>query len=377
MRAFFLPLLSVLLALLIPACSTRKESERPADTTFTISLSVKGLDSGMFIVFYRMEGNRKSDTIVVKNGSGSFNGRMPMTVRAILQRLQPPGYDMVQFYLENGSINISGTLDSLDHAVVTGTPSNELNKELQAMMGPVKKAEAAFNLEMSKGGKDGSLPQDSIFARFNKIDKIRKGIVFRFIAMHPSSVVALNEVKEMFAYNPDARQFDSAFHLLDSSARNSPTGREVAAQLEIAKRIDIGQPAPLFNMDDQQGRPIELSKQLGKYLLIDFWASWCGPCREDNPNLVQAYKDYGRRGFGIVSVSLDSENDRDKWLEAIRKDKLTWVQVSDLKGWDNAAARLYGINGIPMNFLLDPEGRIIAKGMRGTALRKKLAELIP
>ena len=328
-------------------------------------------------MFYSQAGVRTSDTILIKKGLGSVSGQVSGTVRAYLQRIQPAGYDLVQFYLENGIIRISGTLDSMDRGVIVGTPSNELNNKLQAMMGPVKKAEAALNLEMSQGGKDGSLPQDSIFARFNKIDKIRRAIVFRFIAMHPASAVALNEVKEMFAYNPDARQFDSVFHLLDSSARNSPTGREVATQLEIARRIDIGQPAPLFNMDDQQGRPIELSKQLGKYLLIDFWASWCGPCREDNPNLVQAYKDYGRRGFGIVSVSLDSENDRDKWLEAIRKDKLTWVQVSDLKGWDNAAARLYGINGIPMNFLLDPEGRIIAKGMRGTALRKKLAELIP
>ena len=377
MRAFCSVLVSVFMIWLIPGCSSKKQTGNAADSTFTVSMLVKNLDSGSFVMFYSQAGVRTSDTILIKKGLGSVSGQVSGTVRAYLQRIQPAGYDLVQFYLENGIIRISGTLDSMDRGVIVGTPSNELNKKLQAMMGPVKKAEAALNLEMSQGGKDGSLPQDSIFARFNKIDKIRKGIVFRFIAMHPSSAVALNEVKEMFAYNPDARQFDSAFHLLDSSARNSPTGREVATQLEIAKRIDIGQPAPLFNMDDQQGRPIELSKQLGKYLLIDFWASWCGPCREDNPNLVQAYKDYGRRGFGIVSVSLDSENDRDKWLEAIRKDKLTWVQVSDLKGWDNAAARLYGINGIPMNFLLDPEGRIIAKGMRGTALRKKLAELIP
>ncbi|MFM7195498.1 MAG: redoxin domain-containing protein, partial [Bacteroidota bacterium] len=366
----------VVLALLSSGCSKTGEAVSAADTTFTVNLSVKGLDSGMFLMFYRSGEERKSDTIRLVSGAGTISGQVQSPVRAYLQRIQPPGYDMLPFYLENGSISITGVMDSIYKATVTGTISNELNKELQGMLAPVRKAEEEFGAKMSAAAPDQQLPQDSVFAMYEQLNKARQKITIDFVSLHPSSVVSANEVLEMFMYNPDPKKFDSAFHLLDSSVVQTSTGKELIKRLEIAKRTDLGQPAPLFTMDDQQGRPIELSRQLGKYLLIDFWASWCGPCREDNPNLVKAYQEYGKKGFGIVSVSLDSEKDRDKWLEAIRKDKLTWVQVSDLKGWENAAARTYGINGIPMNFLLDPDGRIIAKGLRGSDLRRKLAGLI-
>jgi thiol-disulfide isomerase/thioredoxin len=110
-------------------------------------------------------------------------------------------------------------------------------------------------------------------------------------------------------------------------------------------------------------------------VLVDFWASWCGPCRQENPNVVKAYRAYQSRGFTILGISLD--NQKDKWVAAIKKDGLVWTHVSDLKGWDNQVAALYGIKGIPMNFLLDKNGNIIAKGLSGEALEKKLAELLP
>ena len=368
--------LPVAFALLSSGCSNTGGSARTADTTFSVSLSVKGIDSGMFLLFYKQGEEQRSDTIRLVAGAGTLTGSIKSPARAYLQRIQPPGYDLLPFYLEHGSISITGVADSMYNATVTGTLSNDLNSDLQGMLATVRKAEEAFNANMAAASPDQQLPQDSIFAMYEQLNKSRQTITIGFVSLHPASVVSATEVLEMFMYNPDPRTFDSVFHLLDSSILRTPTGKELIKRLEIAKRTDIGQPAPLFTMDDQMGRPIELSKQLGKYLLIDFWASWCGPCREDNPNLVKAYQEYGEKGFGIVSVSLDSEKDRDKWLEAIRKDKLTWVHVSDLKGWENAAARTYGINGIPMNFLLDPEGRIIAKGLRGGDLRRKLADLI-
>lgn len=130
--------------------------------------------------------------------------------------------------------------------------------------------------------------------------------------------------------------------------------------------------APDFTLNDTDGHPVSLSSFKGSYVLVDFWASWCPPCRQENPDIVRTYHKYHSKGFSILSVSLDDE--KDKWIEAIEKDGLDWPQVSDLKGWQSHVVDLYGLRGIPMNFLLDKEGRIIDKGLRAELLEKKLAE---
>jgi len=376
MRKILLLLFPLALVLLFFSCKTTGDQSGSRDTTYTVSFSVKGLDSGLYMLFYTSEGKRKSDSVKIVNGQGTIKGSVPMPVRAYLQRIFPTGYDMLPFYLENGSIAVVGALDSMNIASVSGTATNELNQELQEMLAPVKSAEEALNKRIESPASGQALTQDSIFASYNKIDNLRKTITTRFISKYPASVVSANEVIEMFIYNPDVKKFDSVVNMLDSSLLNTTTGKEILSRLAIAKSTDIGQIAPNFTQNDVNGNPVEVSSLFGKYLLIDFWASWCGPCRQDNPNLVKTYRDYHKKGFDIVSISLDSEKDRDKWLEAIRKDQLTWLQLSDLKGWENAAARLYGINGIPMNYLLDPDGRIIAKGLRGDDLRKKMEMLI-
>ncbi len=137
----------------------------------------------------------------------------------------------------------------------------------------------------------------------------------------------------------------------------------------------IGATPPDFTQNDPDGKPISLSNFRGKYLLIDFWASWCAPCRAENPNVVKAYAKYHEKGFEILGVSLDNERGRENWLNAIKKDGLAWTQVSDLKYWNNEVARKYGISSIPQNFLLDPTGKIVGKNLRGETLSKKLEEI--
>lgn len=136
----------------------------------------------------------------------------------------------------------------------------------------------------------------------------------------------------------------------------------------------VGSQAPDFTMNDTEGKPFKLSQLKGKYVLVDFWASWCGPCRGENPNIVAAYNQYKDKNFTILGVSLD--DNKDKWLQAIKTDKLAWKQVSDLKGWENATVAMYGYDGIPYNVLLDPQGKIIATSLREAGLHSKLAEVL-
>jgi peroxiredoxin len=146
--------------------------------------------------------------------------------------------------------------------------------------------------------------------------------------------------------------------------------------LETAKLTGIGRMAPEFTQNDTLDQPVQLSSFKGRYLLIDFWASWCGPCRQENPNVVKVFNQYKDKNFHILGISLDRAGQKDKWMKAIYDDNLTWSHVSDLKFWDNAVSKQYGIRAIPQNLLLDPSGKIIAKNLRGEALAKKMEELL-
>ncbi|HXS36004.1 MAG TPA: TlpA disulfide reductase family protein [Flavipsychrobacter sp.] len=150
-----------------------------------------------------------------------------------------------------------------------------------------------------------------------------------------------------------------------SSSLNPPT---------TSSRPEIGAIAPDLNLPTPEGKMVSLSSLKGKYVLLDFWASWCGPCRAENPNVVAAYNKYKDKKFVILSVSLD--NNKNAWLAAIKKDNLTWTHVSDLKGWESSAARVYDIESIPSNFLIDPSGKIIDRDLRGDALEERLSSIL-
>ena len=162
---------------------------------------------------------------------------------------------------------------------------------------------------------------------------------------------------------------------MDEKIKASHFGKVVKDVLDKSKTTAIGGAAPEFTLNDVNGKPVSLASFKGKYTLVDFWASWCGPCRVENPTVVKAYNTYKSKGFEILGVSLDDK--KENWEKAIAQDKLAWTQVSDLKGWRSDVAALYGVKAIPMNYLLDKDGKIIAKSLRGEELIKKLGEVLP
>ncbi len=194
-----------------------------------------------------------------------------------------------------------------------------------------------------------------------------------FIRENPNSIVSTYLLYRNFAYRLEPEQIREYLALLNPSLQESVYGKNLQGYLVTLEKVKIGEKAPDFTLADTEDKPVKLSDHFGKYILLDFWAAWCGPCRKENPNVVDAYQKYKDKGFDVFGVSLDRT--KDAWLKAIEKDNLTWTHVSDLIYWKSAPAALYGVRAIPANFLINPEGIIIAKNLRGEDLQNKLAEI--
>jgi peroxiredoxin len=197
----------------------------------------------------------------------------------------------------------------------------------------------------------------------------------KYVKDHPLSPIALYALQVYAGDIIDAEKVQPLFDGLGSGARNSSAGKAFQGKLTIAENTEVGKDAMDFTQNDTLGHPVSLASFRGKYVLLDFWASWCGPCRAENPNVVKVYEKFHAKGFDILGVSLDRSVDKANWMKAIHDDRLTWTQVSDLGFWNNAVAREYGITSIPRNFLIDPQGKIVGKNLRGEELEKKLSEI--
>ncbi|HLS95685.1 peroxiredoxin [Sphingobacterium allocomposti] len=194
------------------------------------------------------------------------------------------------------------------------------------------------------------------------------------VKANPKSIESLKTIQRVGGYYPDYNELNGLFKGLDKSVRKSKEGKAFAYYLKRLEESSVGKKAPAITQLTPEGEPFSLSDLRGKYVLIDFWASWCPDCRRENPNLVKTYAQFKDKNFEILGVSFDRK--MEDWVRAIETDKLTWKHISDLQAWQNAAGTLYGVRSIPQNILVDPNGIIIARNLHGEALDAKLREVL-
>jgi peroxiredoxin len=322
------------------------------------------------------------DSVQPKNGEFKFKGNITEPVEATLttgfkqQGADKPAREMVQLFLEPAKMEFTAK-DSLKNNSLKGSAGNAdfmaLNKQVESYNSQFEGLYDAYDSLQKAGDKEGMKKTEDAINSLN--EQVNETVYASFVKKHPNSSVALSAVKRYAGWEINAAKVEPLFNSLPASVKALPSAKVLKDRIEIAKKTGIGSYAMDFTQNDTLGKPISLSSFKGKYTLVDFWASWCGPCRRENPNVVKVFNKFKDKNFTILSVSLDRPDARDKWLAAIHKDSLTWTHVSDLKYWDNAVAKQYGIRAIPQNLLLDPQGRIIAKNLRGDDLDAKLTEV--
>jgi len=246
-----------------------------------------------------------------------------------------------------------------------------LQKKIESLKSLYKEPINNLRLRIDNGETTAETALDSTFDALSAAYQLLyKDIIYRF----PNTETA-TENMHMFYFNEPFDTLLAHYQKLGPVALQSKNGQDAAAFIERGKKLQPGVEAPTFSHPDTSGKPVSLQDYRGKYVLLEFWASWCEPCRAENPNIKAAYSNYNPSGFDVLGISMDKERDKGKWLKTIYEDGLPWQQVSDLKGYGNEVFWLYNVLPIPDNYLIGPDGKIIARGLRGKKLNDKLEEI--
>lgn len=365
--------------MLFGSCNSTSPKEKAViRDDYTINGEISGLDSGwIFLKYTDNKGNTIVDSAAIQNHNFLFSGKKD-TPELVTLSLKKSGAS-VKFFLENAEIKITADTDSFFNAKITGSPAQDEYIEYQYKINPIEREMASLNKELNQ--RSSSLNENrpetktaSILQQLTTLDSLKKREVIAFIKGHPLSIVSARVIVSNFLWNPEVNLLTDLYTTLDLKVRQSSYGKTIREHLDIAERLAIGKSAPDFSQPDMNGDLFTLSSLRGKFVLINFWASWCGPCRKDNPHLVRTYNEFKNNDFTIVGVSLD--HDKKAWIKAVKKDHLDWYQVSDLTGLSNKVMQEYGVWVTPTSYLLDKEGTIIGRNLFGEELKKKLMEVI-
>lgn len=367
-------IVSLTLAVLAIACNQLKENE------FLITGDVIGIENGkkVFVEIQTETGPIVKDTGVVENGKfelkGTTEGIDLGFIRIENEQINLP------IILENGRINLSIKTDTIQNSTVGGTPNNDKfqsynndSKVIARKLGKFQKANAA-RIQAAKKANDTTTVNQIMKEYYSFQDDLNK-VSVNFIKENKKAYLSVllleNFLMRQYLTPEEVKDY---FEKLDESLLETKSAKSIKKILDTFSANGKGTAAQNFSAPAPDGTVISLKESLGKVTLIDFWASWCGPCRAENPNVVALYQELHEKGLNIIGVSLDK--DAAKWKEAIAKDQLTWPQVSNLKYWNEPIAKQYNVESIPATFLLDAKGTIVAKDLRGAALKAKIIELL-
>jgi peroxiredoxin len=336
---------------------------------FEIKGNISGLADGKVQIVTMADDHAVVASDSSKNGVFTLKGSItePTLYYIVLSNEQPQ-----YLYLENRPITITGSKADIKNIKIEGSQSHtdfvEFNKKFNPLIAELNGFAALIQREENEKKKE------DLFKKYDSVVKKVDAEVGSFVATKKSSYVSAFLLSVSAQVLADPIVMEQRFNMLSEEVRNSELGKGIAGNIAYSKIGAVGTDALDFTQNDVEGKPVKLSSFKGKYVLLDFWASWCKPCRMENPNVVKVYNKFKAKNFTVLGVSLDQS--KDAWVKAIESDKLIWSHVSDLKYWENAVAQMYHIQSIPGNFLIDPNGKIVARDLRGEDLEKKLCELI-
>lgn len=341
---------------------------------YKIEVSLAGAEG--LVILEQREGN----TFVIKDSARIENGKAVMQGTVDypdLYFLSVEGNNQRGLlFVENVKMTVTGHVDSLRSISVKGSPVNDeyfnLKSELDADSEKGMARYQEYQMAVQQGNPDAPKIMEEVRAIFDE----QENKMVQFIQNNPKSWINPLLIEQV-QQGREPEELEQMIAALDTAVQRVPGLLAISERLVKLKNVSVGKVAPDFVLNDPEGNPVRLSDVYAKnnYTLIDFWAAWCGPCRMENPNIVSVYNDFKDKGFSVFGVSLDRS--KEDWLKAIEDDKLTWDHVSDLQFWQSEAAALYSVNSIPASFLVDREGKIIAKNLREAALREKISELLP
>ncbi len=373
----------IALSLTIFSCSKVAKGE------YIISGEAKGIPNGKMVVLKQKNDLGivvNVDSAKIKDGKFEIKGKVkePSMFALFIKDIQQP----IPFILETGEIEVTVDKDSIWKSEIGGTYDNDEFQKFNTKINSVQKRLVAYqnkNLQkfMDAQKKKDNLAIENLKKGYSDIQKEMEDYMAKYPEQNPEAYISLLLIQSQFN-SPKFNLADvkKTFNNLDASLKSNKIGKEIEGKLKAIENNNkikpeaalIGKMAPDFSAKNPQGTMVTLKQSLGKITIIDFWASWCGPCRKENPNVVALYNELHGKGLNIIGVSLDK--DMNKWTEAIAKDKITWTQVSNLKEWQDPIAKLYGVEQIPTTFILDASGIVIAKDLRGEELRAKIIQLL-
>ena len=363
-------LLAVVLLSTITSCSKKEDG-------FKINGKFSDIKDGI-VYLQLVEGDKIiPDSTKIVDGSFTFKGKVD---EPLLYKITLKGSETgANFILDNEDITFEAKKDSIYLAKVSGAVQDSIYKsyyanefkKIQKLASPVYK----ISDSLTHGGKVKLTPEQQVIMdkRWDGVQKFANEVTDKFINSHKDKLAGALVTQDRIVSYGTPEELKKYYAVLSPEVQKSFYGKKLKAAIDLNNKTAIGVMAPEFSQTDVNGKVVKLADYKGKYVLVDFWASWCGPCRKENPNVVLAYNTFHNKGFEVLGVSLDDK--KNLWEKAIEKDGLSWTHVSDLKGWKNEVAILYGVSMVPTNYLIGPDGKIVAKNLREEALQTKLKEI--